>query len=42
MRNIIVVEAVSTGYNFVEDIYRRGFNNVIFHTEGTAQSCCCQ
>ena len=29
MRNIIVVEAVSTGYNFVEDIYRRGYNPVI-------------
>ena len=29
MRNIIVVEAVSTGYNFVEDIYRRGYNPVV-------------
>ena len=28
MRNIVVVEAVSTGYNYIEDIYRRGYNPV--------------
>ena len=29
MRNIIIVEPGSTGYNFVEDIVRRGYNSVV-------------
>ena len=29
MRNIIIVEAVSTGYNFVEDAVRRGYNPIV-------------
>ncbi|MBQ7498522.1 MAG: hypothetical protein IJU00_11950 [Selenomonas sp.] len=29
MRNIIIVEPGSTGYNFVEDIVRRGYNPVV-------------
>ena len=32
MKNIIVVEAVSTGYNLIEDIYRRGYNPVVLET----------
>jgi len=28
MRNIVVVDAFSTGYNFIEDICRRGYNPV--------------
>lgn len=29
MRNIVIVEAVSTGYNFVEDVIKRGYNPVL-------------
>ncbi|MBQ7266083.1 MAG: ATP-grasp domain-containing protein [Firmicutes bacterium] len=29
MRNIIIVEAVSTGYNLVEDARRRGYNPIV-------------
>ena len=29
MRNIIIVEAVSTGYNYVEDVIQRGFRPVL-------------
>ena len=29
MKNIIVVEAISTGYNYPEDIYRRGYNPIV-------------
>lgn len=24
MRNILIVDALSTGYNYIEDVYRRG------------------
>ena len=34
MRNIVIVEAVSTGYNLVEDIVRRGYNPVILEPAG--------
>ena len=33
MKNIIVVEAVSTGYNYVEDIIRRGYNPVVLEAK---------
>lgn len=29
MRNIIVVECISTGKNFIEDIVNRGYNPVV-------------
>ena len=29
MRNIIIVEAASTGYNYIEDVVRRGYNPVV-------------
>lgn len=29
MRNIIIVECISTGINFVEDIINRGFNPIL-------------
>ena len=29
MRNIVVVEAISTGYNFVDDIVKRGYNPIV-------------
>ena len=29
MRNIIIVEAISTGYNLVEDCVRRGYNPIV-------------
>lgn len=32
MRNIIIVEPGSTGYNFVEDIVRRGYNPIVMET----------
>ena len=31
MRNIIVVECISTGVNFIEDIINRGYNPVVLH-----------
>ena len=31
MRNIIVVECISTGKNFIEDIINRGYNPVVLH-----------
>lgn len=31
MRNIIIVEAISTGYNLVEDVIRRGYNPVVIN-----------
>ena len=34
MRNIIIVEAISTGYNFVEDVVRRGYNPIILEPPG--------
>ena len=34
MRNIIIVEAISTGYNLVEDARRRGYNPVVLETPG--------
>lgn len=24
MRNIVIVDGLSTGYNYIEDVYRRG------------------
>ena len=29
MRNIIIVECISTGINFVEDIINRGYNPIL-------------
>ena len=29
MRNIIIVECISTGINFVEDIINRGYNPIV-------------
>lgn len=37
MRNIIVVEAISTGYNYVEDIYRRGYNPVVLEPKAESE-----
>ena len=34
MRNIIIVEAVSTGYNLVEDVIRRGYHPVVLECPG--------
>ena len=31
MRNIIVVECISTGKNFIEDIINRGYNPIVMH-----------
>ncbi len=31
MRNIIVVECISTGKNFIGDIINRGYNPVVLH-----------
>ena len=36
MRNIIIVEAISTGYNLVEDVRRRGYNPVVLESPGEA------
>ncbi len=33
MRNIIVVDAISTGYNYVEDIVRRGYQPVVLNSK---------
>lgn len=33
MRNIVIVEAVSTGINFIEDVVNRGFNPVVLQTK---------
>lgn len=49
MRNLLIVEAASTGYNYAEDAVRRGFNPVVLEirdddTEGTAElrrKCSC-
>ena len=32
MRNIVIVDAYSTGYNLVEDVTRRGYNPVVLAT----------
>ena len=32
MRNIIIVDPYSTGYNLVEDVIRRGYNPVVLET----------
>ena len=32
MRNIIVVEAISTGANFIRDIVNRNYNPIILNT----------
>ena len=32
MRNIIIVDPYSTGYNLVEDVVRRGYNPVVLET----------
>lgn len=34
MRNIVIVEAVSTGYNLVEDAVRRGYNPIVLESPG--------
>ena len=34
MRNIIIIEAMSTGYNLVEDVRRRGYNPVVIESPG--------
>ena len=33
MRNIVIVEAVSTGYNFVGDVIKRGYNPVLLEVK---------
>ena len=33
MRNIIVVDAISTGYNYVEDIVRRGYQPIVLNSK---------
>lgn len=37
MRNIVIVDAVSTGYNYVEDIWRRGYNPVVLEPQGGSE-----
>ncbi|MBQ6128298.1 MAG: ATP-grasp domain-containing protein [Lachnospiraceae bacterium] len=32
MKNIVIIDAISTGHNFVEDIIRRGYNPIVFET----------
>ena len=32
MRNIIIIDPYSTGYNIVEDAIRRGYNHVVLET----------
>ncbi|MCR4611872.1 MAG: ATP-grasp domain-containing protein [Lachnospiraceae bacterium] len=34
MRNIVIVEAISTGYNLVEDARRRGYNPIVLELPG--------
>lgn len=36
MRNIIIVECISTGYNLVEDIIQRGYNPIILEPRNTS------
>lgn len=36
MKNIIIVEAISTGYNLVEDVRRRGYNPIVLESPGEA------
>lgn len=36
MRNIVVVEAISTGYNLIEDIVQRGYNPIVVNVRNTA------
>ena len=31
MKNIIIIECISTGINFIEDIINRGYNPIVFH-----------
>ena len=31
MRNIVIVECISTGINFIEDIINRGYNPIVMH-----------
>ena len=33
MRNIVIVEAISTGINYIEDVINRGFNPVVLQTK---------
>ena len=37
MRNIIIIEAVSTGYNLVEDAVRRGCRPVVMELPGDSK-----
>lgn len=37
MRNIIIIEAVSTGYNLVEDVVRRGHRPVVMELPGDSE-----
>ena len=37
MRNIIIIEAVSTGYNLVEDAVRRGYRPVVMELPGDSR-----
>lgn len=36
MKKIVIVDAVSTGYNYVEDVWRRGYDPVILEPAGGA------
>lgn len=38
MRNIIIIEAVSTGYNLVEDVVRRGHRPVVMELPGDSEA----
>ncbi|MBR5338038.1 MAG: ATP-grasp domain-containing protein [Lachnospiraceae bacterium] len=38
MRNIIIIDAFSTGYNYVEDVVRRGYNPIIMNTRQEKES----
>ena len=35
MKNIIVVECISTGKNFIEDIINRGYNPIVLHLKNS-------
>ena len=36
MRNIVIVEAISTGYNLIEDIVQRGYNPIVVNVRDTS------
>lgn len=38
MRNIIIVEAISTGKNFIRDIINRGYNPIVIQSNVSGDS----